>query len=70
MSLFCVLNLGHCCIKYSVCEDEELAFSLDTVDEEAKTEADCTQDYLHIQRKYPIIQNIKIKDPNEQLFAF
>eukprot|EP00094_Tigriopus_californicus_P006308 TCALIF_06073-PA protein Name:"Protein of unknown function" AED:0.17 eAED:0.17 QI:0/0.42/0.37/0.75/0.57/0.62/8/21/237 len=50
---------GHCCIKYSVCEDEELAFSLDTVDEEAKTDIDCTQDYLQIQSKCsgPICQS-------------
>ncbi|XP_059087652.1 uncharacterized protein LOC131884036 [Tigriopus californicus] len=48
---------GHCCIKYSVCEDEELAFSLDTVDEEAKTDIDCTQDYLQIQSNGPICQS-------------
>ena len=48
-------SLGHCCITYTVCEDEENNFSLQA-DQEDEVIVDelCTQDYLTIEgRKMP-----------------
>eukprot|EP00095_Tigriopus_kingsejongensis_P006832 maker-scaffold82_size396747-snap-gene-2.33 protein:Tk06832 transcript:maker-scaffold82_size396747-snap-gene-2.33-mRNA-1 annotation:"hypothetical protein SINV_00302" len=42
-------ELGHCCVKYTVCDNVDSAFTLSTEEEEARTDADCLLDYIGIQ---------------------